>query len=379
MSEEPERRPLPPADLLPPPQPPQHPGLRQPPAAQPQQAWPRSSPPPQQAWPGPSPYQQQCGHAGWSPPPRKRRSGLAHVLLGLVGAAAALFFALIIFGAAARSTGTDGQLAKDQTGSSTGAGADHAPADPSNPGATPVDSSDTTAVLHSNTLYEQGGLTNGECPAQPLGSASKATQTRFYKSLMQCLNDEWHPLVTDAGYSYQDPGLVVFNSPVTTPCGNAAPEDGRTLAFYCPGDSVMYADVPQMRRFFGNVDIAYAIVIGHEFGHHVQHETGILAAERQAAYSDDASRLALSRRTELQASCMGGLFLGAISDSFPVDAQRLRQLDQVAGSFGDEPGASPSEQDHGSGSSNHDWITTGFDDNDVAVCNTFNAPKSSVN
>ena len=73
---------------------------------------------------------------------------------------------------------------------------------------------------------------------------------------------------------YKKPGLVVFDSPVDTPCGNASPEDGRTLAFYCPGDEVMYADVPQMRKFFDNIDVAYAIVIGHEFGHHVQARGG---------------------------------------------------------------------------------------------------------
>jgi predicted metalloprotease len=140
----------------------------------------------------------------------------------------------------------------------------------------------------------------------------------------------------------------------------------------------MYADVPQMRAYFGSVDIAYAIVIGHEFGHHVQFESGVLDAYDNAVYDDYAQRLILSRRVELQASCMGGLFLGAIAGSFPVDAGRLDQLERVAGSFGDAPNAPENKRDHGTGASNHAWIMRAFSNNDIAICNTFSAPASAV-
>ncbi len=163
-----------------------------------------------------------------------------------------------------------------------------------------------------------------------------------------------------------------------TPCGSASPEDGRTLAFYCPGDSVMYADVPQMRRFFDNIDVAYAIVIGHEFGHHVQEEVGVLQAYDDLTYDNFDNRLELNRRVELQASCLGGLFLGAIADSFPMDDARLRRLQQVAGSFGDEPGGPGEKRDHGSGASNRQWIFAGYGDNDTRICNTFTAPAREV-
>jgi predicted metalloprotease len=300
---------------------------------------------------------------------------VASALLALVGIAAAGFFVLVLLNAATTTETTrpgSGRIVTDETD------VNHSPARAENPGATPVDPGDPAAVIRRNTLYQQGGLENGNCPAKPLGDASRQRQTVFYTALLDCLNDEWRPEVEAAGYAYQEPGLVVFDTPVDTPCGNASPQDGRTLAFYCPGDSVMYADVPQMRRFFDNIDVAYAIVIGHEFGHHVQEEVGILQAYDDLTYDDFDNRLELNRRVELQASCMGGLFLGAVADSFPMDDQRLRRLQQVAGSFGDEPGGVDDERDHGSGISNREWIFRGYTDNDGRVCNTFSASPNQV-
>lgn len=317
-------------------------------------------------WPPPA----QWSYAGWDPtPPPRRSSTLARLLLGLVGAGAAMFFALIVLGAlvsGAPATAVGGDIASRE------------PAPATDPNTEPVNPQNAVAVLEGNTLYDQGGLRNGNCPAEDVGAASTAEQTRFYQSLMGCLNQEWRRPVESAGYSYTEPGLVVFDAPVSTPCGGASPESGRTLAFYCPSDEVMYADVPQMRRFFGDIDIAYAVVIGHEFGHHVQSETGLLAAFDDVVYNDFADRTELSRRLELQASCMGGLFLGAVAETFPVDETRFAQLQQVAGAFGDEPNAAADERDHGSGESNRAWILQGFTTNDVAACNTFAVPTDDV-
>jgi predicted metalloprotease len=270
-----------------------------------------------------------------------------------------------------------GAATSDQ-GANQAGNIDHAPAQPSDGSSRPDGSGKLSSVLAANPLYQQGGLANGDCPAEDLGNASAEDQTRFYESLLDCLDSEWAPPLKDAGFSYQSPDLVAFESAVTTPCGKASPEDGRTLAFYCPSDAVMYADIPQMRKFFGDLDVAYAILIGHEFGHHVQQVAGVLDGYDQAVYDDYAQRLVLSRRVELQASCMGGLFLGAVAESFPIDDARFAQLQRVAESFGDAPEASENQRDHGNGRSNRTWILRAFGDNDIAVCNTFVAPAGQV-
>lgn len=318
----------------------------------------------QQGWPPPT----QWTYGGWSPtPPPRRSSPVVRLLLGLIGIAAALFFAIIVLAALATPSAP---VRADV--------ATHVPAPPSDPNTTPVDPGDAAAVLEDSSLYDQGGLSNGNCTAQDLGAASSPEQTRFYQSLLRCLNDEWRPPIRSAGFPYARPGLVVFDAPVSTPCGSASPRAGRTLAFYCPGDSVMYADVPQMRRYFGDLEVAYAIVIGHEFGHHVQAETGVLTAYHDEVFDNFGGRTELSRRVELQASCLGGLFLGAVSATFPIDEQRLAQLQQVAGNFGDQDNASAEERDHGSGESNRAWIFTGYNNNDLATCNTFVASPDDV-
>lgn len=252
------------------------------------------------------------------------------------------------------------------------------PARPSDPGARPVDPDDFRAVMEENTLYAQGGLRQRDCVATDLDDADVSDQERYYSRLMGCLNDEWGPLVESAGYSYRTPQLVVFDNEITTPCGNAAPRDGRTLAFYCPADAVLYADAPQMEEFFGDIDMAYAVVIGHEFGHHVQNQVGILVAYDDAVYARFSDRFELSRRVELQASCMGGLFLGAVASTFPITEGDFSELQQVSLSFGDEPGSQDEQRDHGSGRSNQEWILGAFDTNDTAICNTFIAPESAV-
>lgn len=356
-----------------PPYPQQHPQqyLRQhpPPYAQeyPRQYAQHYGRPPAPGYSSPPPW----GYPWAPPPPRRRRSSGSTVTLALVGISAVVLFVLVLANAVIGSLGGSGF-------SEYSVEVDHSPARASNPNADPVETADARAVLESNTLYEQGGLANGYCPAQDLGNASGQHQTSFYEALMDCMNDEWRPVVESAGYVYTSPDLVAFDSAIQTPCGTASPQDGRTLAFYCPTDEVMYADVPQMRRFFADNDVAYAIVIAHEFGHHVQNEVGTLKAARDVSYAGLEDQLDTHRRVELQASCMGGLFLGAVAESYPMDETRLQQLDQVAGSFGDEPGADDADRDHGSGASNRTWIANGYTENDVSACNTFVVPDDEV-
>ena len=75
---------------------------------------------------------------------------------------------------------------------------------------------------------------------------------------------------------YRKPTLVLFRQAVESGCGVA---DSGMGPFYCPADEQLYIDL----SFFDDMatqlqaggDFAYAYVIAHEVGHHVQKLLGI--------------------------------------------------------------------------------------------------------
>ncbi len=122
------------------------------------------------------------------------------------------------------------------------------------------------------------------------------------------------------GENQPDPGLVVFDKPVNSPCGSFKPLSGRVLAFYCYGNHVMYTDVLQMNKAFGpKEDLAYLMTIAHEYGHHIQGVSGLFYARAVYLQDHPAEKLESSRRNELQASCLGGVFSKSVEKSLSAD------------------------------------------------------------
>ena len=78
------------------------------------------------------------------------------------------------------------------------------------------------------------------------------------------------------GHDYERAELVLYSDAVSTGgCGSATSAVG---PFYCPADERVYLDLSfyeDMRRQLGaSGDFAWAYVIAHEMGHHVQNITG---------------------------------------------------------------------------------------------------------
>ena len=84
--------------------------------------------------------------------------------------------------------------------------------------------------------------------------------------------------------------------------------------FYCPRDQKVYLDTSffrdMQRRFGGGGDFAYAYVIAHEYGHHIENLMGVLPREQQAQQRAqsrvEANRLSV--RVELMADCLAGVW-----------------------------------------------------------------------
>lgn len=333
---------------------------------------PQSAPWPQQQGQAPLQGQQQQwqpyggpGHFnGFQPPPRRGGSFrlvlLGFSLLVLIGVAAAVMAVVLWTGGSTNATA---------------AGPEQPHVDGPSIVPTPtINPQKGTAedMLLNNPVYQSGRLPEQNCPAANLGSGGLDAQKVYYQRLFKCLNDAWRPIFHKLGQDKPDPGLVVFDKPVQTACGNFQPLSGRVLAFYCYGNQIMYVDVKQMDRAFGpKEDLAYLMTIAHEYGHHVQGVTGLFYA--RAAYLQDHpdQELESSRRNELQASCFGGVFSQAVAKSYPLTSRLNEFKEQSSNSFGESPNTPPDERTHGLATSQGFWIQNGFNIGESKACDTF--------
>jgi predicted metalloprotease len=355
------------------------PGVLPPPQAAP---WPPQGPPPQaQFRPGPiqPPYPGQQLYPGQRPyygggpgpftgfqPPRRRGGATRLILLG--------FVLLIFIGVSIAVLGALLAKGDDSTAQPEVSGPSIVPTPTSNP-----QKGTAEDYLLNADIYRTGALPEQNCKAANLGDGTLAAQKVYYQKLFTCLNDAWRPIFKELGQDKPDPGLVVFDKPVVTPCGRFEPLSGRVLAFYCYGNQVMYTDVKQMNRAFGpQQDLAYLMTIAHEYGHHVQGVTGLFYARAVYLQDHPDQRLESSRRNELQASCFAGVFSKAVETSYPLSARLDEFKEQSSNSFGESPDTPEDERTHGLASSQGFWIQNGFSIGENKACNTFAVPADLV-
>lgn len=91
------------------------------------------------------------------------------------------------------------------------------------------------------------------------------------------IEDVWTKVFAEEGLTYQPPKLVMFTQSVQSGCGGASSQVG---PFYCSADQTVYIDLSFFQQMKTELkaggDFAYAYVIAHEVGHHVQNQLGIL-------------------------------------------------------------------------------------------------------
>jgi hypothetical protein len=153
------------------------------------------------------------------------------------------------------------------------------------------------------------------CSLPDLGRAAEQLKA-YYRALADCLEQSWRPALDKAG----EPTLAATVS-VTLPehsaCGEA-PTENEAVAYYCGGDTTIYAPTDWMLSDAGLNKARHIATIAHEYGHHVQRESGILSAAADKMTSpkeDSAADKEVVRRIELQANCFGSLFLAAVAGS----------------------------------------------------------------
>ncbi|MFF2371813.1 neutral zinc metallopeptidase [Agromyces sp. NPDC058110] len=196
----------------------------------------------------------------------------------------------------------------------------------------------------------------------------------------------------DLGISYTAPqDFVLFTQSVNTGCGAATSATG---PFYCPPDQALYVDVTffdELENRFGSSGgpLAQMYVVAHEWGHHVQNLSGTL----EAAQDGQTGPTSNSVRTELQADCFAGAWVGdaaqtrddqgvaflqeptaaevadALSAAAAVGDDRIQQAAQGQ--------VTPHTFTHGTSEQRQRWFTTGYEQG-PAACDTFAVAGSAL-
>lgn len=186
---------------------------------------------------------------------------------------------------------------------------------------------------------EGAGISAVNCQL-PAWSPNPTAAEAFYRAAIECHNDAWRPTLAAFGITFTAPALWAGarNADYTGACG--VNSTGRE-AFYCAGEQRIVMPYDTMARITGN-GAGYALaVLSHEYGHHLQKVTGIMAAfiaRVGALSSTDPDVDLLNRRLELQAWCFSGMFYGTSTGRGSITEGMAQQAYDNNSGAGDRPG-----------------------------------------
>lgn len=228
-----------------------------------------------------------------------------------------------------------------------------------------------------------GGMTE-RAPQQQTQRQSAPPQDemgRFVSAVLAQNEDVWSKVLPQqANRRFEPPRLVLFSGVDRSGCGTAQAAMG---PFYCPPDRRVYLDTSffdEMRkRLGGGGDFAYAYVIGHEVGHHIQNLIGILPkANELRERSNERDANAISVRIELQADCFAGVWAHNVQAMGRIEQGDIEQAMRTASAIGDDKlqqasrgTVVPDSFTHGSSAQRQRWFMTGFRTGSMQACDTF--------
>lgn len=161
-------------------------------------------------------------------------------------------------------------------------------------------------------VMNSGGMDAIVNPAQAdyTPTAQEQEMATFASKILAGTEDVWTREFEKMGLEYEPPKMVLFTGSVQSGCGGASSSMG---PFYCSADQTVYIDLSffeQMERQMGaGGDFAYAYVIAHEVGHHVQYLLGTLSQAHDLmsrVSKSEANRISV--RLELQADFYAGVW-----------------------------------------------------------------------
>ena len=211
---------------------------------------------------------------------------------------------------------------------------------------------------------------------------------KFSKQILAGTEEVWTEIFKQHNATYEYPNMVLYTDAVSTACGQGSAQTG---PFYCSGDQSLYIDLSffsTMRQQLGaDGDLAYAYVIAHEVGHHVEYLTGVLQeAHQQMSRLSEADANRISVRLELLADFYAGVWahhdnkmFGSLEDGDIENAIRCAEV------IGDDylqkkaRGYVVSESfTHGTSAQRMKWFKLGLQTGDISQGTTFQCSDAEL-
>ncbi|HQW46966.1 MAG: neutral zinc metallopeptidase [Bacteroidetes bacterium] len=188
----------------------------------------------------------------------------------------------------------------------------------------------------------------------------------------------WTKLFAENQLQYEKPTMVIFSQQTESPCGMA---NAQTGPFYCPADQKIYLSLNFFNELTNKLgahgDFAFAYVISHEVGHHIQHLLGTTAKMRQRQENSsekEANRLSVA--LELQADFLAGVW--AHYNQNALEDGDIEEALSAANAVGDDHLQQqaqgyvvPDAFTHGTSAQRMYWFKKGYTTGDLNQGNTF--------
>lgn len=208
------------------------------------------------------------------------------------------------------------------------------------------------------------------------GADANARQDCRIVGFVNSIQAYWQDAFAKRGARYDPAPTVFFSGATTTGCGQASAQVG---PFYCPDDGKVYLDLDFLnvlleRLGAKNGPLAQGYVVAHEYGHHIQHLTGLLdrADPRTSGPDSDAVRL------ELQADCFAGVWARNAAETgylTPPSRADIAEALSAAAAVGDDRiqqrtqgRITPEKWTHGSAEQRQAAFLRGYDGGRPEVC-----------
>ncbi len=196
----------------------------------------------------------------------------------------------------------------------------------------------------------------------------------FLSVVLADTEDMWHEKFNEYNKTYTEPKMTLYTGSTKSACGVAQSGMG---PFYCPLDQAVYIDVSfydELKNTFGaGGDFAFAYVLAHEVGHHVQNELGILNQTQQLQKKlSEREYNKYSVAQELQADYFAGVYAYYSKEKGYLEAGDIEEAMRAASLIGDDKiqkmsgsNINPDKFTHGSSKDRKNAFDMGYKYHDI--------------